>query len=217
MLQAKQGRPHLRRGNEDRRRRTASELPRDGKTFGRPAWCAARWIVASATSRAMAAILAARTAGSPPATSPPSTRDGYMQITDRSKDVIKSGGEWISSIDLENLAVGHPAVAEAAVIGVPSSEMGRAAAAGRACCKPDADRAPATKSSQFMRRQDRQMVDAGRRRVRRRDPAYRHRQDPEDRAARSVLELPAADRRSVSGIAVQHRMQPHLSPPCGER
>ena len=43
---------------------------------------------------------------------------GYMQITDRAKDVIKSGGEWISSIELENLAVGHPKVAEAAVIGV---------------------------------------------------------------------------------------------------
>jgi fatty-acyl-CoA synthase len=42
----------------------------------------------------------------------------YMRITDRSKDVIKSGGEWISSIDLENLAVAHPAVAEAAVIGI---------------------------------------------------------------------------------------------------
>ena len=44
--------------------------------------------------------------------------DGYMQITDRSKDVIKSGGEWISSIDLENAAMAHPDVAEAAVIGV---------------------------------------------------------------------------------------------------
>jgi acyl-CoA synthetase (AMP-forming)/AMP-acid ligase II len=44
--------------------------------------------------------------------------NGYMQITDRSKDVIKSGGEWISSIDIENLAMGHPSVAEAAVIGV---------------------------------------------------------------------------------------------------
>jgi acyl-CoA synthetase (AMP-forming)/AMP-acid ligase II len=44
--------------------------------------------------------------------------DGYMKITDRAKDVIKSGGEWISSIDLENVAVGHPDVAEAAVIGV---------------------------------------------------------------------------------------------------
>ena len=43
---------------------------------------------------------------------------GYMAITDRTKDVIKSGGEWISSIELENTAVGHPAIAEAAVIGV---------------------------------------------------------------------------------------------------
>jgi fatty-acyl-CoA synthase len=43
---------------------------------------------------------------------------GYMAITDRTKDVIKSGGEWISSIDLENAVMGHPAVAEAAVIGV---------------------------------------------------------------------------------------------------
>jgi 3-(methylthio)propionyl---CoA ligase len=45
-------------------------------------------------------------------------RYGYMQITDRAKDVIKSGGEWISTIDLENLAVGHPKVAEAAAIGI---------------------------------------------------------------------------------------------------
>ncbi|MBT8141145.1 MAG: long-chain-fatty-acid--CoA ligase [Gammaproteobacteria bacterium] len=44
---------------------------------------------------------------------------GFMQITDRAKDVIKSGGEWISSIDVENIAVGHPDVAEAAVIGMP--------------------------------------------------------------------------------------------------
>jgi len=45
--------------------------------------------------------------------------DGYMIIVDRSKDVIKSGGEWISSIDVENAAMGHPDVAEAAVIGLP--------------------------------------------------------------------------------------------------
>lgn len=45
--------------------------------------------------------------------------DGTMQITDRSKDVIKSGGEWISSVDLENAAVGCPGVAEAAAIGIP--------------------------------------------------------------------------------------------------
>lgn len=43
---------------------------------------------------------------------------GYMEITDRAKDVIKSGGEWISTITLENLAVGHPDVAEAAAIGI---------------------------------------------------------------------------------------------------
>lgn len=49
---------------------------------------------------------------------------GYMRITDRSKDVIKSGGEWISSIEIENLAVGHPGVAEAAVIGLPDDKWG---------------------------------------------------------------------------------------------
>ncbi len=49
---------------------------------------------------------------------------GYMAITDRTKDVIKSGGEWISSIELENHAVGHPAVAEAAVVGVPHLKWG---------------------------------------------------------------------------------------------
>ncbi len=45
-------------------------------------------------------------------------KDGFMQITDRSKDAIKSGGEWISSIELENIAMGHPGVAEAAAIGI---------------------------------------------------------------------------------------------------
>ena len=45
--------------------------------------------------------------------------DGFMQITDRSKDVIKSGGEWISSIDVENIAMSHPAVAMAACVGMP--------------------------------------------------------------------------------------------------
>jgi fatty-acyl-CoA synthase len=46
------------------------------------------------------------------------TPEGYIRITDRAKDVIKSGGEWISSIDLENELMAHPAVAEAAVVGV---------------------------------------------------------------------------------------------------
>ena len=48
--------------------------------------------------------------------------EGYIKITDRSKDLIKSGGEWISSVDLENALVAHPAVAEAAVVAVPHSK-----------------------------------------------------------------------------------------------
>lgn len=91
------------------------ELPWDGKTFGRlkvsgPA-------VAKGYFRLDASILDENGFFD---TGDVATidEDGYMHITDRSKDVIKSGGEWISSIDLENLAVGHPAVAEAAVIGV---------------------------------------------------------------------------------------------------
>lgn len=47
------------------------------------------------------------------------SREGFLTLTDRSKDVIKSGGEWISSVDLENAIMAHPSVAEAAVIGVP--------------------------------------------------------------------------------------------------
>ena len=53
---------------------------------------------------------------------------GYMRITDRSKDVIKSGGEWISSVDLENAITLHPEVSEAAVVGVRHPQMGGAAA-----------------------------------------------------------------------------------------
>ncbi len=91
------------------------ELSRDGKTFGRlkvrgPA-------VARAYFKEQGSVLDPEGFFD---TGDVATLDryGYMQITDRSKDVIKSGGEWISSIDLENLAVGYPKVAEAAVIGV---------------------------------------------------------------------------------------------------
>lgn len=50
------------------------------------------------------------------------THDGYLTLSDRAKDIIKSGGEWISSVDLENAVMGHPAVTEAAVIGVPDEK-----------------------------------------------------------------------------------------------
>jgi fatty-acyl-CoA synthase len=91
------------------------ELPRDGKTFGRlkvrgPSVARAYYKEGSSAVDADGWFDTGDVATL--------DRSGYMQITDRSKDVIKSGGEWISSIDLENLAVGHPKVAEAAVIGI---------------------------------------------------------------------------------------------------
>src|SRR6202042_1164016 len=91
------------------------ELPWDGKTFGRLK--VAGPAVSKAYFRVDADILDEDGFFD---TGDVATIDkyGYMRITDRSKDVIKSGGEWISSIDLENLAVGHPAIAEAAVIGI---------------------------------------------------------------------------------------------------
>ena len=49
---------------------------------------------------------------------------GYVQITDRAKDVIKSGGEWISSVELENLLMAHPDVVEASVVGIPDPRFG---------------------------------------------------------------------------------------------
>src|SRR6266508_1283104 len=92
------------------------ELPRDGKTFGRlkvrgPA-------VARSYYKGDGGEILDRDGFFDTGDMSTIDRYGYMQITDRAKDVIKSGGEWISSIDLENLAVGHPKVAEAAVIGV---------------------------------------------------------------------------------------------------
>ncbi|PID96152.1 MAG: long-chain fatty acid--CoA ligase, partial [Actinomycetales bacterium] len=52
------------------------------------------------------------------------TADGFLVLTDRAKDVIKSGGEWISSVDLENIIMGHPDVLEASVVGVPDDRWG---------------------------------------------------------------------------------------------
>jgi fatty-acyl-CoA synthase len=90
-------------------------LPWDGKTFGRLKVAGAA--VARGYFRGDEPILDAEGFFD---TGDVATIDenGYMQITDRSKDVIKSGGEWISSIELENLAVGFPGIVEAAVIGV---------------------------------------------------------------------------------------------------
>ncbi|HMK65248.1 MAG TPA: 3-(methylthio)propionyl-CoA ligase [Thermodesulfobacteriota bacterium] len=96
--------------------REGKELPRDGKAFGH-LMVRGPWIASGYMKGEGGQVLDAEgwfDTGDVSTLDP----DGYMQITDRSKDVIKSGGEWISSIDLENDALGHPAVAEAAVIGV---------------------------------------------------------------------------------------------------
>ncbi|HST02942.1 MAG TPA: 3-(methylthio)propionyl-CoA ligase [Usitatibacter sp.] len=89
-----------------------AELPWDGEAFGdlhvRGPWVVERYYKANAS-----ALTDGWFATGDVATIDP---DGYLRITDRSKDVVKSGGEWISSIALENLAMAHPGVQEAAVI-----------------------------------------------------------------------------------------------------
>jgi hypothetical protein len=110
--------------------------------------------------------------------------DGFMQITDRSKDVIKSGGEWIGSIDLENIAMAHPAVAMAACIAAHHPKWDERPLLV-VMKKPNAD-VTARRAAAVLRRQDRQVVDAGRRGVRHQHPARRDRQDAEEQAARDV-------------------------------
>ena len=91
------------------------ELPWDGKRFGN-LMVRGPWIASGYFKNEGGQVL--REGWFPTGDVATIDPDGYMQITDRSKDVIKSGGEWISSIDLENIAIEHPAIAEAAVIGV---------------------------------------------------------------------------------------------------
>ncbi|MGB1580453.1 MAG: 3-(methylthio)propionyl-CoA ligase [Nevskiales bacterium] len=93
-----------------------NELPRDGKAFGalkvRGPWiCSEYYKLPGSDAHSDDGWFGTGDVSTIDA-------DGYMQITDRTKDVIKSGGEWISSIELENIAMGHPDVAEAAVIAV---------------------------------------------------------------------------------------------------
>jgi 3-(methylthio)propionyl---CoA ligase len=98
-----------------------ADLPWDGKTYGN-LWVRGPWVIQDYFKAEGGHPLKYDAAGRgwfPTGDVATIDADGYMQITDRSKDVIKSGGEWISSIDLENLAQGHPAVLQAAVIGLP--------------------------------------------------------------------------------------------------
>ena len=98
------------------------ELPWDGKTFGdllvRGPWVVREYFKNEGGDPLIYSGADGKEGWFPTGDVGTIDADGYLQITDRSKDVIKSGGEWISSIDVENIAVAHPAVAMAACIGV---------------------------------------------------------------------------------------------------
>jgi acyl-CoA synthetase (AMP-forming)/AMP-acid ligase II len=120
-LQAKQGRPvfgvEIKIVDEDGR-----DLPQDGCSIGeimvRGPWvCRGYYLSEDAGSRATDGWFATGDVGSIDA-------DGYLQITDRRKDLIKCAGEWISSMEIESLATEHPAVMQAAVIGTPDEKWG---------------------------------------------------------------------------------------------
>ncbi len=122
--------------------------------------------------------------------------DGYVILTDRSKDVIKSGGEWISSIDLENAAVAHPDVKEAAVIGLPT----RAGRSGPSSLSSSTTaRSWMQRPSSTSEASRREMVAAGRCRLRQRSAPHRDREAAEIEAARAVQGPRAADGRRLMG------------------
>ena len=186
-VQAKQGRAvygvDMKIVGED-----GQELPRDGKTSGE-LLVRGPWIIASYFKGEGGDPLV--DGWFPTGDVATIDADGYMQITDRSKDVIKSGGEWIGSIDLENIAMAHPAVAMAACIGAfhPKWDERPLLVVVK---KPGAE-LTREQTAAVLRRQDRQVVDARRRGLRRRDPARCDRQDAEEQAARDVQGPQAAD------------------------
>ena len=113
-LQTKQGRPVF--GIEMKIVGADNQtLPHDGDSFGR-LMVKGPWVISDYYNEEKSPLVDGWFDTGDVATIDP---QGYMNIVDRAKDVIKSGGEWISSIDLENAAVGHPSIAECAVIGVP--------------------------------------------------------------------------------------------------
>ena len=110
-------------------------LPSDGKAVGelecRGPWITASYYLDDAPEKFHDGWLRTGDVGTLDA-------EGFLRLTDRAKDVIKSGGEWISSMELENLIMAHPAVAEAAVIGVPDDTWGERPLAA-VVLRPEAD------------------------------------------------------------------------------
>ena len=116
---------------------------------------------------------------------------GYIRLVDRTKDVIKSGGEWISSVDLENEIMGHPKVAEAAVIAIAHPKWQERPLA---CVVPKpGEELTKDELLAFLDRAGRQVVAARRRRVRRRGPEDLGRQVLEEGPAGQVRRVPATD------------------------
>ena len=120
---------------------TLTELPWDDKATGelqvRGPWIAGRLLRRRALARTRSPPDGWLRTGDVGAID----RHGNIRLSDRTKDLVKSGGEWISSVELENHLMAHPAVAEAAVIGVPHPKLA-GAAAGAAWCSSRASRRP---------------------------------------------------------------------------
>ena len=129
--------------------------------------------------------------------------DGYVQLTDRLKDVIKSGGEWISSIEIENLAMSHPDVFEAAVIAVEHPVWQERPLL---IVHPREGRKP-TKAAllQFLSEKLAKWQVAGRCRVRRRSPAYRDGQAAQDGIAPAIPRTPGGQRLRRRALSLMVR------------
>ena len=181
-----------RRAARARRRRQRDPVGR--RDDGRARGAAARGSRPRTTTRPSRPTAGRTTAGSRPATSSRSHPRGFIRIQDRSKDVIKSGGEWISSVALENALMGHPAIAEAAVIAVPDEKWDERPLA--VCVLREGQRGDGRRAARVPRGAVREVVAPGRVRVRRRDPEDGGRQVPEDGAARDVSRPRPPRRRS---------------------
>jgi acyl-CoA synthetase (AMP-forming)/AMP-acid ligase II len=174
------------------------ELPWDGKAFG-DLHVKGPWVVRDYYHGALAAPAAAPLVDGWFPTGDVATidPDGYMQITDRSKEVIKSGGEWIGSIDLENVAMSHPAVLEGRGDRLPPSEVGRAPASDRG--EEARRRGDSRGIARLVPRQSRQVVDSRRRGFRGGATAYCDREGPQDQAPGKLPWARAADCGGAGG------------------
>ena len=153
--------------------------------------------------------------------------DGYLKLVDRSKDLIKSGGEWISSLDLENALMGHPAVKEAAVIGVPHPKWQERPLA--VVVLNEGAKAERRGIARISGREIREVAIARRVCVRQGNSAHVGGKIPQDGAARTVRRLEVGELNcdlsstgfSLWGLSHLQETKPHrlkpvlLQPTCG--